>query len=203
MFRIKIEDTTLGDMVEYLRAEAENGNKGRVGMNATRATVTKIFRTVYGEDWRNISIAGVDQDELFEKFQLKSGEYTRYTIDTYCMRLNRAFEIYGMKDKKIESMRMTTENFKTEVQSLTEKMNLMKSMFMTATTKYLFTDEARANYDIYAIALEGGTPVALALPKELSKIDAELIKDMLERICSRIKIEKRRSVATKKKLKTK
>lgn len=189
--KIKIEDTTLGDMVEYLRAEAMNGDKGRVGMNAIRVTVTKIFRTVYGEDWQNVSVARVDPEEVFRLFRRKGDEYSKYTIETYYMRLKKAFEVYGMKDKKIEAMRITTENFEAEVRKLMKKIDLMRSMFMTAATQYLFTDEARANYNIHAVPLEGGNPVALALPKELDKADAEMIKGMLERTCSRVKIKKK------------
>lgn len=190
--KIKVGNDTLGDMIEYLRAETVVGEKGSVGVDAARVVATRVFRTVYGIHWRSVEIVDVEPEDLFERFKMGiDGEkYGEYTLETYRRRLRRAFEIYNTRNKKNETMQVATEEFEREVMRLMRSINSARQSFLNVATHYLFTDEARNNYDVYAIPVEGMKPVALALPKEMKAIDANMIRGMLERMCSRVKTKK-------------
>lgn len=191
--RIKVSDTdSLGDIVEYLKAKAITSEKGSSSITASRIAATKIFRTVYGYRWQNVEAKNINAEDLFKMFKQKtvSNKYSDYTLNTYYKRLLRAFSLYNMKDKEIKSMQIATKDFEIQVKKMMESIEAAKKIFLEAATNYLFTDEARDNYNIYAIPIDKMKPVALALPKEMSKSSVNTIKSLLERACSRITIEK-------------
>lgn len=194
--KIKIKDGTLGDMITYLRAEASTGERGSVGVNAARIIAIRVFRTVYGICWQDVQIADINIDELFEKFRqaTNSKGYSIDTFETYYRRLRRGFDIYNMKDRKIEAIRITTREFEDEIQRLMGNINLAEEAFSAITKRYLFTDEAKNDYNVHIVHIAGMKPVALALPKEIDAINADALVGLLNRTCSCINTRQRRGM---------
>ncbi len=190
--KIIIEDDTLYDLVNYIRNKTAFGAPRFSTWDAIRITITKIFREVYGAQWRTVTVSSVDPDQLFKEFKHGyKGHCSEQTYKLYQSRLNRAFSSYRLAKHRDEiQLYSSKESFNKALKQLSDSIEILHELYYDSYARNIFTREARNNYETHSMPISPDKIISIAIPKDLSPEELKKTNKIINGIIANKLIQK-------------
>lgn len=174
---------TLYDAATYFRNAAHHGRMSYSTADAMRITLTNIFSTVYGDNWRNVALDGINEADVFHRFKMMTTkDYTPQTLKIYRTRLHRALEQFD-NDSQQTDTDSTKAALDNAIHQLSTSIKIIQAIFLPNLEKKIFKPQAKEDYNLYAIPVASDVTVGLALPKGLSSQELDSAHKVIEAIC--------------------
>lgn len=112
-----IRSRTVGGLLAYCDWLGRNGYQGTGAVKAWKVAINKVFQAVDGENYRDLSLDGLDLDDYVGRFRrLAEQNYKAESIDVYAARIRRATEaqLYYIEHDKAPTFKQGTSRPKGE-----------------------------------------------------------------------------------------
>lgn len=178
------EEVKLGEISRELMRLTDSGALTSGMGVALRSVVSSVLRTVYGTEWREITVAGLDTERIFDEFVAKRARDGNgmHAKSVYYARFKRAMMLFAESLGKDVGSEKTDTNIDDMLRKLLDSINAMQEVLMPDLLDAVFRPTCRNEYELYGIPAGDGKVAALALPKNLSLENLRQINSLMSGI---------------------
>lgn len=156
------------------------GNLTPATFLSLRSTLSRVLRTVYGDEWRDVSLRETDENDLYRKYVIRTtGKYnSRYLIVTKS-RLRRVFRLLGNDGN--DTIKKPAKVFDPTL-AFVQSIENSQAFFMSQYGQKIFGPSRSPNYNYYVLPITSEKNAGIILPKGLADADLEPIERLVNSI---------------------